>query len=166
MLTNSLRIPGEKIPLFPGKNYVQFWLASDAHNLSKDSCYFLISFRCSQIQKGFLRNSVEFWLTLDSHKFSKDSCGKFVQISVRIHAEKFPLFPGRIYFQFWLASDAHKFSKDSCGKFSLFPGRIYVQFWLVSDAHKFSKDSCVKISTFSRKDLGSISISFRCSQFQ
>ena len=91
-------------------NSVEFWLALDADKFSKDSCGIIV-------YTFHLRNSVEFWLALDAHKFQEGiMLKKCVQILVRIHAEKFPLFPGRIYVQFWLASDAHKFSKDLCGK--------------------------------------------------
>ena len=71
MRTNSVRIHSRKLSTIFTE---EFW-------------WMLNSFRCAQIQKGFMRKkcpqigvkvSAELWLALDAHKFSKDSCAKIV----------------------------------------------------------------------------------------
>ena len=103
----SVRIHAENCPQISVRIHAQFWLVLDAHNFSKyscgkistfsskDSCPILTSFRCPQIQWGFMdfmRKScrqisvmiyVQFSLALDVHKVTKDLAENCRQINFR-----------------------------------------------------------------------------------
>ena len=94
-----------------------------------------------------------------STKIKKDLCGKIVkkfqegfmlkkcvQISVRIRAEKFPLFPGRIY--------VTNFSKDSC--------QILTSFRCAQSVRIHAENVCTDLS----RDLWRMLTSFRCANIQ